>query len=234
MQSVLDLESLQLKKGDHSTPEEGLCLLEAVAVLAGEPHSDCPDCVCPVLAAFGRRWNDTLDAVERQRLKRFIPLLVETRATNEVEEQRAWLATDWLVRLHTPAWLRLAGLEALALELEGLPPLLSLDETVAVQFRLTAIEHQVAYIWVAAGHPGQPDTLTLVRTTGVTAAREAALEVVSYTALRDNVCSATWTIARDAAWIAADTGGKEQLEPTRLALIASAEDLLRRMITVKE
>mgnify|MGYP000461577042 CR=1 FL=1 len=38
---------------------------------------------------------------------------VEREITDEQEEQRAWLATDWLIRVQTPAWLRLAGLTRL-------------------------------------------------------------------------------------------------------------------------
>lgn len=36
---------------------------------------------------------------------------------------RAWMVTDWMVRVHTPAWLRLAGLEDQATALEVLPAL---------------------------------------------------------------------------------------------------------------
>src|SRR5688500_16148045 len=58
---TLTLEEITLSAGAHKSPEQGMCLLEAVAYVAGEPFSDHPKCVSPVIAAFGRRWNDDLD-----------------------------------------------------------------------------------------------------------------------------------------------------------------------------
>ncbi len=51
-----------LERGSHEPNDTGhMCLLEAVAWVAGEKWSDQPQCVDPVLAAFGRAWNDGLD-----------------------------------------------------------------------------------------------------------------------------------------------------------------------------
>lgn len=122
------IDSIRLASGSHRTPESGLCLLEAAAYIAGEPHSDHPDCVCPVLAAFGRSWNDSLDDEARNRiLKPFLPRLVGTRSTPEVQDARAFMAADWAVRTFTPAWLRKAGLDADAQALEQLPELSSTE-----------------------------------------------------------------------------------------------------------
>ena len=46
------LDTLHLDKGSHRSFEEGMCLLEAVAWVAGETHSDRPKCASPVIAAF--------------------------------------------------------------------------------------------------------------------------------------------------------------------------------------
>ena len=51
---TVDFDLLTLKAGQHSTFDDGACLLEAVSYIAGEPFSDHPKCVCPVLATFGR------------------------------------------------------------------------------------------------------------------------------------------------------------------------------------
>jgi hypothetical protein len=67
-----------------------MCLLEAAAYVAGEPWSDSPECVSPVLAAFGRSWNDALDDENRQMLKPFIPRLVGTAARRAADA--AWAA----------------------------------------------------------------------------------------------------------------------------------------------
>jgi hypothetical protein len=40
-----------LAYGTHQTPDEGRCAMEWVSHLAGEPHSDAPACVSPVLRA---------------------------------------------------------------------------------------------------------------------------------------------------------------------------------------
>ena len=61
----------------------------------------------------------------RQELKRFLPQpgqpspLAGTR-DDGLDETRGYLALDWLVRTHTPAWLDLAGLGAEARSLRDL------------------------------------------------------------------------------------------------------------------
>ena len=106
--STEELATITLKSGSHATREEGVCAMEAVAWLAGEPHSDAPECASPVIAAFLRSWNDNLPTDEdRQRLLRpLVPLVIGTRADNATELWRSYMALDWLVRVHTPAWLR--------------------------------------------------------------------------------------------------------------------------------
>ena len=92
----INLETLMLKHGSHPSRKEGLCAMEAAAWIAGEKHSDHPVCVCPVIGAFMRSWNDGLpDDAERTRL--LVPMLtkiVGTKATEQIEQQRAWMATD--------------------------------------------------------------------------------------------------------------------------------------------
>ena len=56
-----DLEAIQLKAGSHNSPEDGMCVMEAAAWVAGEPFSDHPQCASKVVGAFLRTWNDTLD-----------------------------------------------------------------------------------------------------------------------------------------------------------------------------
>ena len=60
--------------------EQGVCLLEAVSYIAGEEFSDHPQCVSPVLGAYGRRLNDWLADEDRQKLKPFIPQMIGTAA----------------------------------------------------------------------------------------------------------------------------------------------------------
>ncbi|HEX5437123.1 MAG TPA: hypothetical protein VFW98_08185, partial [Gemmatimonadaceae bacterium] len=117
---MLSLDTLTLDRGAHDTRDDGVCAMEAVAWLAGEPHSDTPECASPVIAAFVRSWNDALSDADRTRLLRpILPLLIGTRTTQDDDEARAWLATDWLARVCAPAWLRIAGLDEHARALEA-------------------------------------------------------------------------------------------------------------------
>jgi hypothetical protein len=121
------LRSLKLESGGHRKPEDGMCLMEAVSYMQGQPFSDHPACVSPVIGAFGRSWNDKLDDAGRQRLKRFIPIMVGTATTKDDDAARAWLATDWMVRTFTPAWLDKAGLATHAQNLRNLDALTSAE-----------------------------------------------------------------------------------------------------------
>jgi len=124
MMVIRDSASITVLYAGAHRPDSKFCLLEAVAYVAGEPWSDHPTCVSPVLAAFGRAWNDGMRSdEERAQLLPYIPLLIGTRASPEVESRRAYMALDWLVRVNAPAWLRLAKLETHAVALETLLPL---------------------------------------------------------------------------------------------------------------
>jgi hypothetical protein len=57
-----------LGSGSHNHFGEGMCAMEAASYIAGEPWSDHPECVCPVIAAFLRNWNDSLPKSDRERL----------------------------------------------------------------------------------------------------------------------------------------------------------------------
>src|SRR4029077_13546284 len=91
------LENLSLAYGGHGAWEEGACIMEAVAYVAGEPHSDHPKCASPILTSFCMRWNDRLNDVDRQLLKPFIPRLVGTNTGEADELTRKWMMLDWLV-----------------------------------------------------------------------------------------------------------------------------------------
>ena len=122
-------------------------VMEAAAFVAGEEWSDHPKCVCPVIGAFLRSWNDSLPSdEERDRLlKPLIVKVLNTRSTPEVESRRAWLVTDWLVRTCAPAWLTLVkDFESHAESLRGLPEIVTSE---------LAREHQptIAAAWAAAG-----------------------------------------------------------------------------------
>src|SRR5881296_339189 len=90
--------------GSHG-PDGQMCVMEAVAYVAGEKWSAAPACASPVLTAFCVSWNDAMSDEDRQILKLLIPKLVNTRASVQVERKRSWMALDWYCRISTPAWL---------------------------------------------------------------------------------------------------------------------------------
>jgi hypothetical protein len=71
-----------LSRGRHRDPARGACLLEATALLAGEPPTDRPASVHPVLAALARVVNDSVSDATRQALLALAPQLIGTAATD--------------------------------------------------------------------------------------------------------------------------------------------------------
>jgi hypothetical protein len=182
--------------------------MEAAAYIAGERHTDKPQCVSPVITAFMIGWNDGLpsDAERDRLLKPLLPLVLHTRTRAADEETRAWMATDWLVRVHTPVWLDLAGLGDHARALRALRPYTSVEIAVAAQGTLAAAR-------AAAGD----------------AAGDAAWD-----AAWDAARAAARAAARDAAGAAARDAARDALAPTTTLLQASAMDLVQRMCAVGE
>ena len=182
--TTIDLDTIHFEHGNHSSPADGVCVMEAVALLAGEPFGDHPSCVSPVIGAFMRSWNDSLPTVEdRDRLLK--PLVLDIMGTNtgvEDDERRAWMATDWLVRVHAPAWLRLAGLNEQADRLASLHELRA-DTTPAIQPVLDAVRKDAAAAgaaaWAAAGAAAWAAAWAAARTAAWAAARAALQPTVA-------------------------------------------------------
>ncbi|MEL7447325.1 MAG: hypothetical protein AAGK02_16225, partial [Pseudomonadota bacterium] len=189
----VDLTKLEelgpLKSGGHTGPEQGACIMEAVSYIAGEPWSDHPECVCPVIARFLRNWNDNLRSnEERDRLlKPLIPVILDTKSTPAIEEQRSYLALDWMVRVFTPTWLRLAKLDDHADRLVALAPIETLEAAQAAGPIVREARD-------AAGAAARDAAWAAARDAAWDAARDAAWDA-AWAAARD--------AARDAAWDAA-------------------------------
>src|SRR3954471_7750366 len=89
-----------LSKGSHATPDAGRCAMEWVAYLAGEPHTDQPACVSPVLKTFCIKFNDVLDDGQRQKLRPYLARTIGT-AGDGLDPQRSLMCLDWLIRTYT-------------------------------------------------------------------------------------------------------------------------------------
>jgi len=71
-------------------------------MLAAEPFSDEPSCVCPVIAEFLRTYNDRVDDDRRQDLYGFAALAVCTRESPAVERRRANRCLEWWLEQAAP------------------------------------------------------------------------------------------------------------------------------------
>ena len=105
-QATCDLSNVTIKNGKHTTREEGMCVMEAVAFAANEPHSDHPQCACPALGAYARRLNDAYwlggDDERTKALRPAIMALVGSRSTDEVYWRRGFFFADCAVRELAP------------------------------------------------------------------------------------------------------------------------------------
>jgi hypothetical protein len=194
---------------------------------------------------FCIRLNDALGDERRQRLR---PYLARTIGTHEdgLDEHRAWLCVDWLVRVYAPAWLSLAGLDDAALRLQALPPILTIEiarcaladlgaarVAARVAVRDAAWNAARAAAWDAAGAAAWD----AARDAAWNAARAAAWDA-AWAAAEDAAGAAVRTAAQyaagDAAWTAAQYAAGDAawaaLLPTIERLQDSAFELLDRML----
>lgn len=198
-----------LGRGAHASREAGLCMVEAAAWVAGEPHADHPACVSPVIAAFCRPWQDDMDDAARDRWALpLVPVIVGTATTTEDEVTRRFLCANTAVRVLAPLALRAAGRDAEADRLAALDPVV--DAATARAADRAAWAARAAAAWAAAAR----------------AARAAW-------AAADAAADAAWPAAAPAAATAAATavaaiGAGADPE----AVHAACAELVRRMAAV--
>src|ERR1700753_1163871 len=84
-------QTVRLSRGKHSSPQDGACVMELASLLAGEPFSDHPKSVCPIIAAFLRGYNDAVDSERRQDLYRYASEAVGSRGGPDVINARTAL-----------------------------------------------------------------------------------------------------------------------------------------------
>jgi hypothetical protein len=82
-------QTVRLSRGKHSSPAQGVCVMELASMLAGESFSDRPACVDPVIGGLLRAYNDSVDGERRQDLYRMAAEVVGSASTIEVERARA-------------------------------------------------------------------------------------------------------------------------------------------------
>ena len=86
---------VRLTPGAHSSPQQGVCVVELASVIAKERFSDRPRCVCPVIGAFLRGWNDRAPYAQRQRLSPYAARIVGSRGISRVTRERRDICLEW-------------------------------------------------------------------------------------------------------------------------------------------
>jgi hypothetical protein len=92
---LLDGTPVRLTDGGHSSPREGVCVVELASLIAQEEFSDRPRCVCPVIGAFLRGLNDRAPYAERQRLSPYAERIVGSRGSPRVTRERRDICLRW-------------------------------------------------------------------------------------------------------------------------------------------
>ena len=90
-------QTVRLSQGKHRGPDHGACVMELSSMLAGEPFSDRPRCVDPVIAGF-LRTTTTASTSRRQDLYPLASEVVGTRAVAGVQAERARMCLAWAQR----------------------------------------------------------------------------------------------------------------------------------------
>ncbi|SRR5579884_1313121 len=88
-------QTVRLSRGRHTSPANGVCVMELASLLAGEKFSDHPSSVSPSIASFMRTYNDMIDDVRRQDLYTFAAKCVGTAGSEAVEIFRASRLMAW-------------------------------------------------------------------------------------------------------------------------------------------
>jgi hypothetical protein len=234
-----EFRALTLKRGSHHSRESGVCVMEAVAWLAGRSHTDAPECVSAPIAAGLRAWNDGLPSdEERNRLLLPIaPLSLGTAADDAIEQRRSLMALDWLIRTWLPTWLDLVpALAVHANAVRALPEMTDANAAAAgivVRAARAAARDAAGHgawaaawdaAWDAAGHGAWDAAWD---------AAGAAAGAAAWAAAGDAAGAAAGNAARAAARDAAGAAAAEHLRPTVLKLQESAQALFLRMCELK-
>ncbi len=99
-------QTVKLSKGKHSSPENGACVMELASMLAGEPFTDHPQSVCPVIGSFLRAYNDSVNDEKRQDLYAYAANVVGTRTSAQMQRARAERLAEWCDQIRSTHWTR--------------------------------------------------------------------------------------------------------------------------------
>src|SRR5579859_2765923 len=255
---MYDWKTFTFGTGQHKTRKQGMCVMEAVAYIAGEKHSDHPKCACPILSTFLRIWNDTIKNDDRRRelLGQFVFRLPGTKASPEIEVRRSFMCLDWLVRVHTPAFLDLCpALSEHAESLRNLAEITDMTSAIAAGKQVAAVRDAAwgavrgavrDAAWDAAKDAALDAASAAAKDAALAAVRDAAVSAAARAAVR----GAAWAAVRGAASAAVSAAASAAVRGAALAAVRgaawdalkevthtvqdSAVDLVDRMIRLTE
>lgn len=143
-----------------------------------------------VAGAWATALNSAWDDEQRQLLKPYTDRLPGSATGPADEETRAWLLIDWMVRVHTPALLRLTGLDEHARALESLE---RIADPPSARAALASLEeaHKASFPDAFAGLANDATRIAAWAATGDAAG------------IADWAADAPWDAWRAASWIAA-------------------------------
>ena len=235
---VLPDQPYALRKGAHTRREDGMCIQELLAYLAGQPHSDMPPCVAPTIRRFTISLNDRLDDERRQLLLPYALRMLGT-ADDGREEERRQLCSQWLLHHALPLYLDKAGRKEAAQRLRDLPG------DLAVEGVTRAIREARDEAWAARSDACdrlRDRILEELKKRGMVAdaAADAVADAVAVAvadadavAVADAAAKSYWAI-RDAVYgavrKAAKAKAQEFVREANADLLPSALDLLDRML----
>ncbi len=216
-----DISDIVIKAGSHRDPDLGMCIMEAAAYVAGEPHSDHPACVSKTISAFLRAWNDQLqDNEARTRLLApLIPHILNTRdLCCDTDKVRKYMLFDWMVRVNVPEWLDVVGMGEHSAKLRALGEIVDRSSGKASAAPVSAAYKDV----LAASGGTHPIDHCMANVTACYAAVDAADHSVMYEAAKivslvSNYLSSDWDYS----------------SPVVTKLQASACDLVIRMSALR-
>jgi hypothetical protein len=114
LQPVISHQTVRLARGQHSTPRDGVCVMELASMLGHERFTDRPRCACPVIGAFLRGYNDAVDDRTRQTLFPYAAAVVGTAGDDAARTRRLERLVE---ELHTVRGRRLVGRRRMPLRL---------------------------------------------------------------------------------------------------------------------
>jgi hypothetical protein len=224
---ISKIEGRALTRGNHSSPDAGMCVMEAVSWIAGEPFSDAPKCIPSEIRSLAIRTNDAdvwdSDAQRTEALAPLIPLMLRAVHDDEAQRKRGYLAAHYAAQRAADA-LDSAKLPDVAATLRAIAMPTSREDCIALRNaaqkarRAACAAAYAAYAACAAA---------AAAAAAAYAAADAA--AAAYTAAAAAYTAAAYAAADAAAYAAADAADAARRPARRAALV----ELLRLFCLVE-